>query len=112
MNVFASCLELIFYLFESPAHNEPIVAPPAKRATIPSNAPATNATIRSKPEAATDAAPLLPTQAKIVSVRGVEHVQMPLFVYEGEQKMMRDELKYWKNIVREFRDMLNDVDFS
>lgn len=53
----------------------------------------------------------LPTQAKLVSVRGVDHVQMPLYVYEAEKKSMRDELLYWKNIVAGFKADLDDVEF-
>lgn len=53
----------------------------------------------------------LPTQAKLVSVRGVQLVQMPLSVFEAEQKMLRDELNYWKSIVVSFKEKLEDVEF-
>lgn len=46
-----------------------------------------------------------------MSVRGVDHVQMPLYVYEAEKKSMRDELLYWKNIVAGFKADLDDVEF-
>lgn len=44
-------------------------------------------------------------------MRGVDYVQMPVHVYEAEQKMVQDELRYWKNIVLDFKEKLDEVEF-
>lgn len=82
-----------------------------ERVDMPASTPPTSAPCEARPTTDQHSIRALPTQAKLVSVRGVEHVQMPLYVYEAEQKMMRDELMYWKNIVLGFKAKLDEVEF-
>lgn len=63
------------------------------------------------PPPSTSNLPDISPSAKIITMKGVQYIQMSKHVYLAEQQMARDEISYWKNIVMGFKQQLEDVEF-